>query len=489
MARISRRKFIQSSAAASTAFGLFTIAGTKASGRVIGANDVIRVGVAGIRGRGQSHIDAFGKALKDQNVQVTYLIDPDTRLFGSRRSKVSEIAGNDPQCVKDIRKALEDPNLDAVSVATCNHWHSLITIWACQAGKDVYVEKPISHNVYEGRKCVEAAQKYGRVVQHGTQQRSSEGRAKEIAAVHSGKYGKLLVSKGYCCKPRWSIGTRPIESPPSELDFNIWLGPAPEQPYHANLVPYNWHWFWDTGNGDIGNQGVHEMDVARWGIKDATLPKSVWSLGGRFAFDDQGAPDQGQTPNIQMSVFEFGDALLVFEVRGLVGGKSQLPNQVDNEFYTTDGMIRDGMFYPSGSTEGQKIEGPEAHVTAGGPFGSFIHAVRSRKAEDVNANAEVAHYSAALCHLANISYRLGKPTPFDKAGQSLGGNKQVVASFDALRDNLKVVGLNLAETTYTVGDKLTFDAASEKFVGPGAEAANPLLTRAYRNGFVVPEQV
>jgi predicted dehydrogenase len=491
MARITRRKFIQSSAAASSAFGLFTIAGTKASGRVIGANDAIRVGVAGIRGRGQSHIQAFAKELKDKNVQITYLIDPDTRLFDSRKSRVNELGGNDPQTVKDIRTALDDPNLDAVSVATCNHWHSLITIWACQAGKDVYVEKPISHNIYEGRKCVEAAQKYGRIVQHGTQQRSSLERAREIAAVQSGKYGKLLVSKGYACKPRWTIGAKPVETAPDALDFNIWLGPAPEQPYHANLVPYNWHWFWDTGNGEIGNQGVHEIDVARWAIKDSTLPKSVWSLGGRFGYQDQ-----GQTPNTQMAVFDYGDALLVFEVRGLVGNKEKgdLPSKVANEFYTTEGVIRNGMFYPNrppraGSTDAEKVVGPEAHVTPGGPFGSFISAVRSRKPEDVNANAEVAHYSAALCHLANISYRLGQNVPYDKAGQTLGDNKQVVETFDNLRDNLKALGLKLEETNYTLGRTLQIDPRAEKFVGEGADAANPMLSRAYRAPFVVPNQV
>lgn len=489
MAKFTRRQFIQSSAAASTAFGLFTIAGTKASGRVIGANDTIRVGVAGIRGRGQSHIQGFAKELKDQKVQVTYLIDPDTRLFESRKSAVKENGGSDPECVKDIRKALDDANLDAVSVATCNHWHSLITVWACQAGKDVYVEKPISHNVYEGRKCVEAAQKYGRIVQHGTQQRSSLERAKQIAAIQSGKYGKLLVSKGYCCKPRWSIGSKPLESAPEQLDFNIWLGPAPDQPYHGNLVPYNWHWFWDTGNGDIGNQGVHEMDVARWAIKNSTLPTSVWSLGGRFAFDENGRPDQGQTPNLQMAVFDYGDTLLVFEVRGLVGEKSGLPNKVLNEFYTSEGVIRDGMFYRHGKDDGEKVVGGEASVTPGGTFGSFIHAVRSRRNEDVNANAEVAHYSAALCHLANVSYRLGQTAPFEKAGRALGDNKQVVESFDSLRNNLKAIGLNLADTTYTVGRKLAFDPKAERFVGEGAEAANPLLSRAYRPPFVVPDRV
>ncbi len=177
--------------------------------------------------------------------------------------------------------------------------------------------------------------------------------------MQSGKYGKLLVSKGYCCKPRWSIGTKPIEAPPAGLDFNIWLGPAPEQPYHGNLVHYNWHWFWDTGNGDIGNQGVHEMDVARWAIKDATLPKSVWSLGGRFGYEDQ-----GQTPNMQMAVFDYGDALLLFEVRGLVENEDRgnVPRNVSNEYYTTEGMIREGKFYPHGTANRRRPLGDRRHT-------------------------------------------------------------------------------------------------------------------------------
>ena len=194
------------------------------------------------------------------------LIDIDTTQFANRKKQIKDKTGKDPAVYQDIRDALADDNIDAISIATCNHTHSLYTIWACQAGKDVYVEKPISHNVFEGRKCVEAARKYKCMVQHGTQQRSDQSRANEIAAVKSGKYGKLLVSKGYCCKPRWSIGFKPVQDPPSHINFDIWLGPAPMQPYHGNLVHYNWHWFWDFGSGDTGNQGVHEMDVARWAI-------------------------------------------------------------------------------------------------------------------------------------------------------------------------------------------------------------------------------
>ncbi len=423
MSRITRRRFVQQAAAASAVYSTFTIAGTKASGRVLGANDTIRIGVAGINGRGRSHMEGFAG---QENVQVTYLIDPDSRLFSSRSQMIADKAGNTPKCVQDIREALDDPNLDAVSVATCNHWHSLLGIWACQAGKDAYIEKPISHNVWEGRKLVQAAKKYNRVVQHGTQQRSSQSRANEIAALQSGNYGKLLVSKGYCCKPRWSIGYKQATKPPAELDWNVWLGPAPMQDFHENLVHYNWHWFWDTGNGDTGNQGVHEMDVARWAIKDATLPTEVWSLGGRFGYEDQ-----GETPNTQLSVYRFGEVLLVFETRGLVGKHDGFPNEVRNEYYTTDGMITGGKFHPKNGGEAVTVSGgTPREVTPGGAFESFITAMRSRKPEDNNCDAEVGHYSAALCHLGNISYRLGEEVPFDKQNKALGYNKVVVDSFE-----------------------------------------------------------
>jgi predicted dehydrogenase len=484
LSKISRRTVIKA-AAASSVFPLFVISGTKASGRVIGANDTIRIGVAGIKGRGGSHIDGFGS---QKNVEVSYLIDPDSSQFESRTKHVEGKGGNTPKCVQDIRQALEDKTLDAISVATTNHWHSLITIWACQAGKDVYVEKPISHNVWEGRKCVEAAKKYNRVVQHGTQRRSSGGEAKTIAAIHSGKYGKLLVSKGYCCKSRWSIGTKPIETPPAYLNFDIWNGPAEKLEFHRNLVHYNWHWFWATGNGDIGNQGVHEMDVARWAIKDGTLPTRVWSMGGRFLPDGK---DQGETPNQQLSVMEFGETLLVFETRGLTGDKKypDWPTQVTNEFYMTDGVIRGGKFYAKGSDKGEPLQGgDDAKVAPGGAFGSFTAAMRSRDPKDNNCDAEVAHYSAALCHLANISQRLGKQVPYSKeAPKEAGDNKIVLESFAKIRDNIAGVGIKLDSAEYTLGRALTFDPKSEQFVGD--DAANAMLTRKYRAPYVVPETV
>jgi predicted dehydrogenase len=480
MKPMSRRTFLTRTLAAAATV---TIAGTKSSGRVLGANDVIRVGVAGIHGQGNGHIEEY---LGLPGVQITYLIDPDTRLFGSRSAPIKEKWGRPPTCVQDIRKALEDKELDAISIATPNHWHSLMTIWACQAGKDVYVEKPLSHNISEGRRCVEAARRYDRIVQHGTQQRSSAGRASEIAAIHSGKYGKLLVSKGYCCKPRWSIGRKEDVQPPAGLDFDLWLGPAPEQAYHANLVHYNWHWFWDFGNGDIGNQGIHEIDVARWAIKGATLPSKVWSLGGRFAYQDQ-----GQTPNTQMAVFEYGDTLLVFEVRGLVDKPKDSPFKfkVANEYYTTDGMITEGKFYPKGSGTPEKLAHFDVRVTPGGAWGSFLHAVRSRKIADCNADVEVGHLSCVLVHAANTSYRLGEKVPFDAKSQKLGDNREVVETFHHITDNLQGVGVKLKETSYQLGRTLTMDPKTERFVGEGADQANPFLTRRYREPFAVPAKV
>ena len=489
MSRQTRRSFLKKTAAASLGAS-FVIGGTKASGRVIGANDKIRIGVAGIRGRGGAHIGGYMR----KDVEITYLIDPDTRLFNGRAKSIKEKAGNMPKCIVDVREALDDKNLDAISIATPNHWHSLMSIWGCQAGKHVYVEKPCSHNVYEGRKLVEAAAKYGVVVQHGTQQRSNQSRSDEMAALHSGKYGEVLVAKGYCCKPRWSIGYKENKQPPKELDFNIWLGPAPQQPYHENLVPYKWHWFWDTGNGDMGNQGVHQTDVALWGLgKDDTLPNSVWSLGGRWV-DGPDWKDQGQTPNMLMSVFDFGGPLVVFETRGLVvkkpkGATKKFPHKVDNEFYTTEGVMISGTFYPKGGKKPEKVEFDGPKVAPGGPFGSFLASVRSGKTKDINAPIDKGHYASAICHLGNVSYRLGKEVPFSHRPKTLGDNKQVLETLEMIQENLGGVGVKLDQTNYCLGPLLKIDAKAEQFVGENSAAANKLLTREYRKGFVVPEKV
>ncbi len=482
----TRRTFLKGTlAAASSTLPLFNISGTKASGQIIGANERIRIGVCGIKGRGGSHIAGY---MEQDNVEVATLIDVDSTQFAPRQRQIRDKTEKEaPNTVADIRQALEDKDIDAVSIATCNHTHSLYAVWACQAGKNVYVEKPMSHNIFEGRKVVEAAKKYKRIVQHGTQQRSSESRAKEIAAVKSGKYGKLVVSKGYCCKPRWSIGMKEAKDPPPNLNFDLWLGPAPLQPYHENLVHYNWHWFWDFGSGDTGNQGVHEIDVARWAIDGATLPNKAWSLGGRLGYKDQ-----GQTPNMHMSVLEYDDVLLIFETRGLVHDKYKdkgFDRQVLNEYYTTDGVIRNGKFYPKGSDKGEPVSGgtPDK-ITPGGPFGSFIAAVRSGNPEVCNAGPEHGHYSSALCHLGNITYRVGKQQSFGgEKPKRLGDDPRLAASFEKIESNLEAVGMNLSETNYDISPILDFDSAAERF--RDSETANQLLSRDYREPYVVPEVV
>lgn len=497
MSRASRRDFLRTAAAgaALTLTGSSALAqrrkkavAAKPSAKILGANDRIHVAVAGIKGRGGNHISEFAAM---DGVQVSCLVDPDSRLFASRIKDVERLGGNTPHCVQDIRRALDQKQIDVVSIATCNHWHSLMTVWACQAGKDVYVEKPCSHNVFEGRMCVEFARHFKRIVQHGTQSRSDQRWARSVAAARSGKYGKLLVTKAWASKVRWTIGFKPVKEPPKELDFDLWLGPAPLQPYHENLVHYNWHWFWDTGNGEIGNQGVHQMDIARWSLGPLTRPFTVISMGGRWV-DEPDFKDQGQTPNEQLAVMDFGGTLLVFEVRGLNGkkgpGGKQFNQHVDNEFYLEEGTIRGGRFYPKGGKDSEPLVSVEIDTRPGDHFKNFIDAVRSRRQEDLNADILEGHLSSALCHLANISYRLGQEVPFGQGYDALGSSEHVQASIKAIEEQLEgALGMDLTKSKYQLGAKLTFDPKTEKFID-NAEA-NKLLTRDYRRPFVVPDKV
>jgi predicted dehydrogenase len=469
----------------------FAIGGTKSSGRILGANDAVHLAVAGLNGRGGSHVDEFGKLA---GVEISYLVDPDTRTFKKRLDQIQKRGGREPATVQDIRRVLDDKSVDAVSVATPNHWHALITIWSCQAGKDVYVEKPCSHNVHEGRVAVEAARRYNRIVQHGTQSRSSHEWALAAAAVRSGKLGKLQVSRALCYKPRGSIGVQPAASQPEQLDFDIWLGPASRQPFHANLVHYNWHWFWDFGNGDIGNQGVHQMDIARWLIPatttsshgaSATFPKTVLSLGGRFGYHDQ-----GQTPNTQISIMDFGDTQLIFEVRGLTT-RDFHGQKVGNIAHLESGTLIGAKFYPKGESKAVPVSSIVHVEPERGPgkghFSNFIEAVRSRKVDDLNADILEGHYSAALCHLANISYRLGQEVPFNKSAGAFGDDKEAGETLARMEEHLRDNGVALDGANYRLGKKLAFDSTAEVFSGD-AEASQ-FLTRPYRAPFVVPDRI
>ncbi|MBU6236358.1 MAG: Gfo/Idh/MocA family oxidoreductase [Planctomycetes bacterium] len=486
---VSRRRFLTNTAAVGT--GLI-LAGTKASGRVFGANDRLRIAVAGLNGRGKSHIGGW---LQQENVEIAWLIDPDTRVLNSAAAMVEKNSEgrSKPKVAADIRMALEDPTVNAVSIATPNHWHSLMTIWAAQAGKHVYVEKPMSHDIDEGRIAVAAQQKYGVVVQHGTQNRSNAQIAGLHEAIHAGKFGRLKIAYGYCCKPRGSIGFKDASQPPENLDWNLWQGPAVVPQFHANYVHYGWHWFWNTGNGDLNNQGTHQLDIARWAIDpDQTHPVRAMAVGGRFQWDDQ-----GETPNTMFAIAEYPNGQQVyFNVRNV--NYEGYEKQVENEYYFEDGgkIIRK-RYYAKGDSEGVAIDVPDGNVTPGGNWGSFIAACRAGDPQMANGNALDAHYGCVLGHLMNNSYRLGQSMPSDRVSK-LFADGPMRNSADAVEHFAKLhaimsqgVGVSFDKAQYTVGPWVTFDPKTETHVGEYAELANALRKDKNRTGFEIPavEQV
>lgn len=472
MAGLNRREFLSGAAAATVSFAI-----SSRLSPILGANDTIRVAVVGINGRGKAHISALQRL---EGVEVAYLVDPDSRLFASRVKMVEDLGGRAPKCVQDLREALDDDNLDAISIASCNHQHCIQTIWACQAGKDVYVEKPLSQNVYEGRIAVEAARKYGRVVQYGT----NAGTRGDIAAAlaKKGVYGRLLVARGLCYKGRGSIGFKRPTTPPAELDFDLWCGPAARRAYHENLVHYNWHWFWEYGNGDIGNQGAHEMHAALHAFPDATLPRRVISVGGRFGYIDQ-----GQTANTQVAVFDYGDAQIIFEVRGLKTDR-YYGQGIGNTFHFEEGVVAGDKFYPKNGKDPEPVAKVEPErISRAGDFAEFIRVMRTRDKGLFDWDLEKAHYSSALCHLANISYRLGRRVSFAEAPNPFGSNAAANETFERMVEHLKSNGIDVASGSYRLGKLLEFDPVTERFIGD--DRANALLTRTPRPPFVIPDKV
>ncbi len=475
--RSSRRRFLKSAAAGSS----FLILGTRASGRAIGSNDRLRIAVCGLNGRGGAHIDGF---TREKNVEIAYLVDPDERTWERRQRSLAEKGDGKhaAKAIRDIRVALDDPSLDAVSVATPNHWHALITIWAAQAGKHVYVEKPMSHDISEGRIALEAQKKYGVVVQHGTQRRSDAKIAGLSQMIKDGKFGRLKVSYGYCCKPRGGIGNKPFSDPPANLDWNLWKGPAIIDHYHANYVPYNWHWFWNTGNGDLNNQGTHQLDVAQWAIDDdQTHPVKAMAIGGRFLWNDQ-----GETPNTMFAMVEYPNGQQIFfNVRNV--NYDGYERQVENEYYFEDGgRIVRNRYYPTAHAKGDEIDIIDGDVTPGGNWGSFVSACRAGDPSMANGNAKVAHYGCVVGHLMNNSYRLGKPVPFNEKAGQFGDNKEAAEHFARLHAIMKN-GCKVKDgEQYVVGPTLTFDPETETFTGEHADQANRLVRDAHNPDFDVP---
>jgi predicted dehydrogenase len=401
----NRRTFLRTTAAAVLARPVF---------RVLGANDRINLAVVGIGGRGRDHINDFARQAQ---CRIAAVCDVDQAGRERGVAQVEKLLGYKPKQYVDMRQLFQDKEIDAVSFATPNHWHALGTIWACQAGKDVYVEKPPSHNIYEGRKMIEAARKYNRMVQVGSQSRSMGYMRRAMELLGQGVIGKVYEAKGLCFNPRKSIGHTPDEPVPPGINWDLFLGPAPMRPFSQNRFHYNWHWFWDTGNGDIGNQGIHEMDKARWGLNRG-LPKHVSSTGGKFVYED----DQ-ETPNTQVAAFDYGDCQITFDVRGLITpgeGDVRRGNQcVGNIFFGSEGfMTLDGSgfrVYKGDKHELAMEEKPGRGGENGPHMANFLAACRSRNYQELTADIEIGVTSVALVHLANISYRVGRRLTIDQA--------------------------------------------------------------------------
>jgi predicted dehydrogenase len=413
---LNRRQFLGKTATA------VLVAGTMAKGKVFGANNRISVCTIGFNGQGSSHINDILKMQDD--AQFVALCDVDSKVLERGARMVEKVQGKAPRLFRDIREALADKSIDAVTIATPNHWHSLATIWACQAGKDVYVEKPLSHNIYEGRQVVNVAARHGRIVQHGTQSRSNSTLIRDMKLIHDGFIGPIVESRGVVYKNgnRGSIGHGKPGPVPDHLDWGLWQGPAADREFQINVdrkkpglyVHYDWHWFWEYGNGEIGNQGVHEMDIACWG-HNRGLPVRVYSAGGRY-----GLNDDGQTPNTQATTFSYADgSVMTFEVRNLGSFEEADGGNCSNSFFGTKGFyVRGKGFYTY--KEGKLSERESIPIPADAPEASkgskwqrFFTAVRSRKTEDLPVSTLEAHYSCVHCHLGNLAYRLGRSLEFD----------------------------------------------------------------------------
>ncbi|MGE3310566.1 MAG: Gfo/Idh/MocA family oxidoreductase [Limisphaerales bacterium] len=483
----SRRSFLKSAAVASAALG-FPAASWN---RVLGANDTLRVAVVGFKGRGGDHIKGFSRI---PGVKVVALCDVDQNVLEGAVAKLKEQTSENVKGYRDVREVMEDGDIDIVATATPNHWHALITIWACQANKDVYVEKPVSHNVWEGRKAVEAARKYRRMVQTGTQSRSSQGIKEAAAWVKAGNLGKIEIARGLCYKPRASIGKVDGPQPiPEGIDYNLWCGPAPMVPLKRKNLHYDWHWDFETGCGDLGNQGIHQMDIARWFLGEMELSPKVVSAGGRLGY-----VDDGNTPNTQIIWHGYEKAPLIFEVRGLPADKAAqttgwgkgmdkfMGAQIGVLIHCEGGYVlvpnyQIAIAYDKSGQEIRKFEGSKDH------YENFIAAVRSRQVEDLNADILEGHLSSALCHTGNISYRLGKKTAPGEARERLKDQKGLQESYDRMVEHLKKNEVNLDVDQLTLGVGLAMDPTTERFIGN--KDADKLLTRDYRKPFVVPEKV
>lgn len=409
-----------------------------------GANDRLRIAVLGVNGRGQTHISEIMDQAGPSNVEIVVLCDPDMDILQERAKSFEQKYNKKVAVEQDFRRTFEDKSIDAVTLATPNHWHALMAIWACQAGKDVYVEKPATHNIYEGKKLIEAAYKYNRIVQHGVQLRSSEAIREGVQHLQDGLIGRVYMSRGLVYRWRPDIGNKGISAVPKGLNYDLWCGPAPMRPFTQNLVHYNWHWHWNYGNGDVGNQGIHETDMCMWGLGVNTLPERVTSMGGKFLWDDC-----KEVPEIQTSIYHYPKQkkMIQFEVRNWCTNLEDGAG-VGNIFYGDKGYMVIKGYGTYETYLGEKREKGPSKTTEGEltlHFKNWFQAIRARDMSIQNGPVQSGQLASSLAHMGNISYRLGR--------------------------------------------QLEFDPVAERFIGDGETEANSMLSRDYRAPYLLPEIV
>jgi predicted dehydrogenase len=482
MTKQSRRVFLQQAVGAAAACSVLP--------RVARAdvNSKIRMAVVGFNSRGESHIDGFQD-------QLVALCDCDSRVLGRAAEAFDKKHSRKLDQISDFRRLLDRQDIDAISIATPNHTHSLIAILAAQAGKDIYCEKPVSHGVWEGRQLVNAAERHKRIVQCGTQARSHTSLREAVEYVHSGKLGRILYVIGTCYKPRLSIGK--LEKPlviPKEVDYDLWCGPAAKVDLYRPKLHYDWHWDYNTGNGDMGNQGIHQMDIARWFLGESALSPRIMSFGGRLGYDDA-----GNTANTQVVLHDYAKAPLIFETRGLPKSKEAQRNKdtwarsMDNYHGSQVGVIvqcEHGTVASTGGYGTTRAFGPDGEELKtwhgdGNHFENFLSAVRSRKRGDLHADVLEGHLSSALCHTGGISHQLGEPRAADEILQSVAKNERLQDSLERMFAHLRANDVNIDKPVVMVGASLEMDPATERFTNN--QAANELLRREDRKPFAIPE--
>ncbi|MBB3205748.1 putative dehydrogenase [Rhodopirellula rubra] len=491
MTTLTRRQFLTKTSMAASAVGVAASCGVHASVADAASrspNEELRVAVVGLNGRGRSHIDGFSKA---SGSNVVAFCDADKSVLEKHASNFDSGRSTKLKRFADYREMLEDDEIDVIAIATPNHWHSLMTIDACVAGKHVYVEKPVCHSVWEGRKMIEAMQKYNRIVGAGFQNRSDTGLRAAIPWIQDGNLGKITAVRGLCNRNRNSIGvTSTPTRPPAELDYDLWLGPAADQPIYRPQIHYDWHWDWNTGNGDMGNQGPHEMDLVQWVLGDPGHPVSVRSIGGRFAWNDG-----GNTPNMQVATFDFGNGIpVVFEVRNIhnkerVGQFKDGPS-VGIVVTCEEGEYRGGRgggaVYDKSGKKIKDFKGDSGskHMSY------FTQAVRANDPGKVRSTLESAFHSSCMSHLANISVRTGEGIHAAEVVDRVGDDAATREVIERFSTQLSHLNVDFAKTPWRVGTALTFDAATERFTaGDNASKANDLLKRDYRSPFIIPDSI